>query len=48
MGVNIIEVIEETVRKEIGHMTDVEAGIDMVEEGIAGIEETVDLGIEVD
>ena len=31
--VNIKEVIEETLRRETGHMTEVEAGIGAIEEG---------------
>ena len=46
--VNIIKVIEETLRTETNHMTEVEAGIEITEEDLAGIEENVDLGIEVD
>ena len=46
--VNIIEVIEETLRTETGHMREVGAGIETKEEDFVGIEETGDLEIEVD
>ena len=45
---NIIKVTEETLRIETGHITEVEAGIEVIEEDLAGTEETVDLEIEVD
>ena len=34
----IIEVIEEILRRETGHMTEVEAGIETIEEDLVGIE----------
>ena len=46
--VNIIGVIKETLRMEIGHMTKEEVGIKVMEEDLVGKEQTVDLGIEVD
>ena len=46
--VNILEVSEGTLRRETGHMTEVEAGIEIIEEDLVGIEETVDLEIQVD
>ena len=46
--VNIIEGIEDTLRMETGHITEVDARIAIIKEDIVGIEETVDLGIEVD
>ena len=45
---NEILVIEETLRTETGHMTEIEAGIETIEEDLVGIEETVDLRIEAD
>ena len=45
---NIIEVIQETLRTETGCVAKVEAEIQIIEEDLVGIEETVDLGIEVD
>ena len=42
------EVIEETLRIEIGHMTELEAEIKMIREDLRGIEVIGDLGIEVD
>ena len=45
--VNIIEVIEEILRIETGHMTEAEVGIEIIEEGLVRIEETVYLGIGV-
>ena len=45
--VNIIEVIEETLRIEPGHIIDLEVGIEIIDEDLLGMEETVDLGIEV-
>ena len=46
--VNIIEVIAETLRIETGHVTEVEARIEVIVEDLGGIEEIVDLGIVVD
>ena len=40
--------IEETLRIETGHMTGVDVGIEIIEEDLVGVEETVDLGIKVD
>ena len=46
--VNIIQVIEETLRIETGHMIEDEVGIETIEEDLVRIQETVDLGIGVD
>ena len=45
--VNIIQVIKETLRIETGHMTELEAGIEKIQQDIGGIEEIVDLGEKV-
>ena len=46
--INIIKVIEETFSTDTGHITEIEAGIEMIEEELVGIEETMDLGMEAD
>ena len=48
MEVNIKEVIEETLRIETGHMTNIDVRIEIIEKDLVGIEETMDLGIEAD
>ena len=40
---NMLNVPEVILRTETGCMTEVEEGIDIIEEGLVGIEETVDL-----
>ena len=44
----MIKVIEEILRTETDHMTEVEAGIEIREEDSIGLEETAYLGTEVD
>ena len=46
--VNIIEVIEETLRTETGLMSEAEAGSEIIQKDSVGIEEKADIGIEVD
>ena len=43
-----MKVIEETLSIGTGHLTEVEAGIEIIVEDLVGIKETVGLGIEVD
>ena len=45
--VHIIEMIEETLRIETGHMREVEAEAEIIEEDVVGTEEAMDLGIEL-
>ena len=40
--------MEENLRIESCQMTEVEVGIEVIREDLGGIEETVDLGIEID
>ena len=46
--VNILQVIGETWRTERGHVIEVDAGIDIIEEDPVGTEETAHLGMEED
>ena len=46
--VNIIKVIEETLRIETGHIKEVEVRIGITEENVVQIEEKVDLELDVD
>ena len=48
MKANIIEVIKEMLRIEKGHMTEVDIGIEIIEEDLVEKEEIVNLEIEVD
>ena len=44
VDINIVEVIEETLRIETGHTIDAEAGIKLIVEDLEEVEERVDLG----
>ena len=46
--VNVMDAIEETSGIETDHMTELEVGIEMIEEDLVGIEETGYPGVEVD
>ena len=46
IGLNIIKEIEETFRIDTGSLTEVEAGIEAIEEDLVGKEETIYLAIE--
>ena len=49
IDVNMIKVIEATLQIETGQMIEIEVGLEIIkEDDFAGLEQTMDLGIELD
>ena len=46
--VNVTEMMEEILRTDTGHMTEVEAGIEIIKDDLVGLEKAVNLGKQVD